>query len=99
MSSRTWIAGQWKIGCSGCWGHARKQGEQVDWTFYCILAQPGAMDQRARTLGAGVFHSPVGLAEKARFFQALRSELWRGNYDVLHCHHDTLSAVYLLVAL
>jgi hypothetical protein len=36
------------------------------------------------------------LARKREFFRALRSELRCRNYDVLHCHHDILSAIYLL---
>jgi glycosyltransferase EpsF len=30
--------------------------------------------------------------------RALRAELRRGKYDVLHCHHDLVSAVYLLAS-
>ena len=78
--------------------HARKREIEVDWTFYCILEQPGAMDDKARALGARVIHSPVPIARKAKFVRTLRMELGRGEYDVLHCHHDIVSAVYLLAA-
>jgi glycosyltransferase involved in cell wall biosynthesis len=79
-------------------GNARKQGIEIDWTFYCILEQPGAMDEKARALGARVIHSPVPMLKKAEFIRALRRELRRGEYDVLHCHHDLVSAIYLLAA-
>jgi glycosyltransferase involved in cell wall biosynthesis len=79
-------------------GHARKREIELDWTFYCILEQPGAMDEKALALGARVIHSPVPIVKKAEFIRALRRELRRGEYDVLHCHHDILSAVYLLAA-
>jgi glycosyltransferase involved in cell wall biosynthesis len=79
-------------------GHARKRGIEVDWTFYCMLEQPGAMDEKARALGACVIHSPVPIVKKVEFVRALRTELRRGEYDVLHCHHDIVSAVYLLAA-
>jgi glycosyltransferase involved in cell wall biosynthesis len=79
-------------------GHARKQEVEVDWTFYCILEQPGAMDDKARALGACVIHSPVPIGRKVKFVRALRSELRSGEYDVLHSHHDIVSAVYLLAA-
>jgi glycosyltransferase involved in cell wall biosynthesis len=79
-------------------GQARNQGVDINWTFYCILEQPGAMDDKARALGAHVIHSPVPLVRKLAFVRALRSELRRGQYDVLHCHHDIVSAVYLLAA-
>jgi hypothetical protein len=79
--------------------HARNRGVDVDWTFYCTLAQPGAKDAEARALGAQVIHSAVPIGEKWAFVRALRAELRRGKYDVLHCHHDLVSSVYLVAAL
>jgi glycosyltransferase involved in cell wall biosynthesis len=75
--------------------HARKRGMKFDWTFYCILEQPGAWDSKAEALGARVLHSPVPIVRKVEFIRALRQELRLGGYDVLHCHHDILSAIYL----
>jgi len=79
-------------------GHARRQQIDLDWTFYCILQHSGTLDEKARLLGARVVHSPVPLVRKVEFLRALRMELRRGSYNVLHCHHDLLSAVYLLAA-
>jgi len=79
-------------------GHARKKQIEIEWTFYCIVEQPGAIDEKARALGAHVIHSPAPLGNKGNFIRALRAELRRASYDVLHCHHDILSAVYLLAA-
>jgi len=56
------------------------------------------MDEKARALGARVIHSPVPIAKKLEFVRALRSSYGVGEYDVLHCHHDIVSAVYLLAA-
>jgi glycosyltransferase involved in cell wall biosynthesis len=78
--------------------HARKRNIGVNWTFYCALNQAGEMEEEARALGARVIHSPVPLRRKVEFVRGLRVELRRGKYDVLHCHHDLLSAVYLLAA-
>jgi glycosyltransferase involved in cell wall biosynthesis len=78
--------------------HVRKQDGEIDWTFYSTLEEPGAMDDKARALSARVIHSPVPISRKLEFILALRSELRRGGYDVLHCHHDIVSAVYLLAA-
>jgi glycosyltransferase involved in cell wall biosynthesis len=78
--------------------HARKQAVDVDWTFYCSLGRPGALDEKARALGARVIHSPVPIGKKTDFIRALHVELRRGQYEVLHCHHDLVSAVYLLSA-
>ena len=79
-------------------GHARQRGIDVDWTFYCTLKESGTMDEKVRALRARVIHSPVPIVQKAEFVRALRMELRRGEYDVLHCHHDIVSAVYLLAA-
>jgi len=75
--------------------HAKARGEALDWTFYCAFAQAGSRDDDARALGAGVVRSPVPIGEKLAFAKALRTELERGRYDVLHCHHDLISGVYL----
>jgi glycosyltransferase involved in cell wall biosynthesis len=69
----------------------------VDWTFYCTLGK-GGLDERARALGATVIHSPVPIGAKLEFMRALRSHLKLRQYDVLHSHHDLVSAVYLVAA-
>lgn len=76
-------------------GHAHNKGLGIDWTFYCILEKPGTCDKKAGALGARVIHSSVPLVKKVEFGRFLRQELLSGRYDVLHCHHDILSAVYL----
>lgn len=79
--------------------HARRQGVNVDWTFYCSVGRLGAREEEALALGARVIYSPVPLGEKLAFVRALRAELEQGKYDVLHCHDDLASAVHLLAAL
>lgn len=79
--------------------HAHQRGVALDWTFYCALGRPGAMDEQARACGATVIHSPVPLARKAAFMGALRRTLKQGGYDVVHLHHDIMSGPYLLAAL
>lgn len=79
--------------------HARKTGVNVEWTFYCVLGRSGSMDSKVRALGARVIHSPVPPKRKLAFIRALRSKLRSEKYDALHCHHDLMSAVYLLAAI
>ncbi|SPF45876.1 putative Glycosyl transferase group 1 [Candidatus Sulfotelmatobacter kueseliae] len=79
--------------------HARIREIGLDWTFYCTLQRPGSNDEEARALGAKVIHSPVPLGRTLAFVHALRQELRCGKYHVLHCHHDLVSAVYLLAAM
>ena len=78
--------------------NARNRGADVDWTFYCTLVEPGAIDAKARELGARVIHSPVPLGNKREFVRALRKELCTGRYAILHSHHDILSAIYFAAA-
>ena len=78
--------------------HARCNGTPVDWAFYCILDRPGALENKARSLGARVVRSPAPLSRPIAFIRALRAELKRGGYDVLHGHHDLLCALYLIAS-
>ena len=70
----------------------------VRWSFFCVLGEEGKHDQLARKLGAEVIHSPYAIGDKVRFIRALRDIMSRGQYDILHCHHDVMSAAYLLAA-
>jgi glycosyltransferase involved in cell wall biosynthesis len=79
--------------------HARQRGIPVDWTFYCALGQPGALDEEVRSLGGQIRYSPVPIGQKGAFIRALRTELKAGGYDVLHGHHDLISALYLVASL
>jgi len=76
--------------------HARRRGEPLDWTFYCIGVEPGPRDCEARALGARVVRSPAPIGDKLAFAAALRAEVAAGGYDVLHAHHDLICGVYLL---
>ena len=78
--------------------HARNRRLPIEWTFYSILEQPGRLDGRAVASGARVIHSPVPLERKFEFIRALRRTLHRDRYEILHSHHDLLSAVYLIAA-
>jgi glycosyltransferase involved in cell wall biosynthesis len=79
--------------------HARYGGMQADWTFYCTLQNPGAYDGRAEELGARVVHSPVPILRKTEFIRALRQTLRCDGYEILHSHHDIVSALYLLASI
>jgi glycosyltransferase involved in cell wall biosynthesis len=75
--------------------HARQRGVSFDWTFYTVSCEAGARDCEANALGARVVSSPVPIGQKLAFAKALRAEIIGGAYDVLHCHHDLISGVYL----
>lgn len=78
--------------------HARHRGVALDWTFYCTLDEPGRLDERAKSLSARVIHSPHPLNRRAAFARSLRAELKHLRPDVLHCHHDLVSGLYLAAA-
>lgn len=78
--------------------HASAGGVRLNWTFYCQLPAPGTLEGAARELGARVVHSPAPIGNTRAFMTALRRDLREGQYDVLHCHHDLMSAVYLAAA-
>lgn len=78
--------------------HARRAGVDLNWTFYCAVGKPGSLDEVVRGNGGRIVFSPVPIGQKAAFIRALRAELRTGAYDVLHCHHDLISAIYLLSA-
>jgi glycosyltransferase involved in cell wall biosynthesis len=77
---------------------AVERGIPLDWTFYCALGEKGVLDDEVVKLGAQVIYSPVPLGRKTAFVRALRQRLREGHYDVMHCHHDLVSAVYLLAS-
>lgn len=78
--------------------HASIRGIDLEWTFYCLLNRTGQLDEEARALGARVILSPVPISRKLEFVKALRAELRAGQYDVMHCHHDLVSGMYLTAA-
>jgi glycosyltransferase involved in cell wall biosynthesis len=71
----------------------------LEWTFFCVLGRPGKMDEAVRQMGAKVIHSPHDIGEKRAFLMALRQVMRQDRYDVLHCHHDIMSALPLLASI
>lgn len=73
-------------------------GEKIDWTFYATLGQAGKMDDAVKELGGKIIYSPVPLRQSWQFLKALRKSIVEGRYDIIHSHHDILSAAYLLAS-
>ncbi len=78
--------------------HFTELEEKIDWTFYAILGRPGAMDDAVRALGGKIIYSPVKLKKNLQFFKALRKVIDDGKYEILHSHHDILSALYFVAS-
>jgi glycosyltransferase involved in cell wall biosynthesis len=69
-----------------------------EWTFFCVLPRPGEFDEAVQTAGGRVIHSRHEIGQKIPFLSSLRRVMRAGRYDVLHCHHDIMSAAYLLAS-
>ncbi len=78
--------------------YGRQRGEPLDWTFFCYNGA-GRLDSLVEKCGARVIHSEVPMNRKIAFCRYVRNELRKGEYDVLHCHHDLVSAIYLASAM
>ena len=74
--------------------HFSQVEEKIDWTFYAIIGRPGAKDDAVRALGGKIIYSPVTLQNNFQFFKELRKVIDDGKYEILHSHHDILSAIY-----
>lgn len=68
----------------------------VDWSFFCTLEEPGKFSDKVIEKGARIFCSPKPVSEVISFMKHLRKTARDGSYDVVHCHQDLMSAVYLL---
>lgn len=77
---------------------ASREYPDFHWTFFCVRGQPGRLDEEARRLGAEVIHSRYELRDKRRFLLGLREVMKQRRFDILHCHHDVMSAAYLAAA-
>lgn len=69
-----------------------------EWTFYCILGREGRLDGKVREAGGEIIYARCTISEKLKFLKALRKTLKRGQYDIIHSHHDYLSGFYLLAS-
>ena len=77
---------------------SRERYPEFHWTFYSALGQPGRLDDDIRALGGEVIHSSVPIGHTRKFISELHNTIERGRYDVIHAHHDIVSAVYLLAS-
>jgi glycosyltransferase involved in cell wall biosynthesis len=77
---------------------ASRQDPRYHWTFFCVLPEQGVYDEAVRQAGGEVIYSRYELGNKIAFTTSLRKVMREGQYDILHCHHDIMSAAYLLTS-
>ncbi|MBK8510777.1 MAG: glycosyltransferase [Saprospiraceae bacterium] len=70
-----------------------------EWTFYCMLGNRGRLDDLVEKADGTIIYSPVSISNKFAFLKQLRATLKKGQYDIIHAHHDYLSGFYLLATL
>jgi glycosyltransferase involved in cell wall biosynthesis len=76
-----------------------KRGNGVNWTFYCIEKNAGRYSEQLTKLGCEVIYSAYPISMTVKFMKALRATIRTGGYDIIHSHHDLMSAVYFLATL
>jgi len=74
---------------------ASEKSPHIHWTFFCVLGEQGKLDEAARQLGAEIIYSPCPIGDKKSFIISMRRVMKQGSYQILHSHHDVMSAVYL----
>jgi len=77
---------------------SRDRYPDYHWTFYSALGEPGRLDDSIRELGGEVIHSRVPIGNTRKFISEMHNVIEKGRYDVMHAHHDIVSAVYLLAS-
>ena len=75
-----------------------KSGTKVDWTFYCVEKNAGRFSEQVTKFGCAVICSPYPISMPVKFMKALRATISTGGYDIIHSHHDIMSAIYFLAS-
>ena len=75
-----------------------KSGRNVDWTFYCVEKNAGRFSEQVTKFGCAVICSPYPISMPVKFMKALRATISTGGYDIIHSHHDIMSAIYFLAS-
>lgn len=79
--------------------YGQKNGENLDWTFYCTEDFEGRLEQKVIEYGGKIIKSPSKWSQPIKFIKDLKRELKSAGYSVIHCHHDLMSALYLIASI
>jgi glycosyltransferase involved in cell wall biosynthesis len=77
----------------------QKGDNETDWTFYCLLDEPGKFSDKVVEQGGRVICSPITISSLIPFIRFFRKTISNGSYDVIHCHQDLMSAICLLASI
>lgn len=65
------------------------------WTFFCTLGQPGRFEPDVVRNGAAVVTARSGSRNQRGLMNEIRELAHSQQFDVIHAHHDVMSALYL----
>lgn len=74
--------------------HLKSKGVNPNWVFYCVLGNPGRLDEKVKNNGGQIIYCTTNLSNKIGFLKHLRSTVKEINPDIIHTHHDYLSGFY-----
>ena len=79
--------------------HMQKQKIEFDWTFFVALGRAGKFDDLIRNVGGKIIYSKFLLHKKINFMKFLREKSISGEFEIVHSHHDVMSAMYFIALL
>lgn len=68
----------------------------LDWTFYCIQSNAGRYSNIITEREFKIKCSPYNLTKPIKFLISLRKFIQEEKFDIIHSHHDIMSAFYYL---
>ena len=74
----------------------KKNNKETDWTFFCTLDNPGKFSGEIVDRGGKIICSPQPVSAFFSYITAFRRAVRNGSYDIIHCHQDIMSAIYLI---
>ena len=78
---------------------AKTQSLDIDWDFYCLFQSPGKYSGDVLENDGKIICSPYPISSLWLFMKNLRRVIIAGEYDVLHCHQDIMSGLFLLASI
>ena len=79
--------------------HMKEREIKFDWTFFVALGKTGKFDDLVKDAGGKIIYSQVLLHKKIDFIRSLRLVAFSGGFDIVHSHHDVMSAIYFIALL
>ena len=76
-----------------------KNYDDTEWGFFCTQGKEGEFSEKIKKLGGKIYCAEYPISKPLMHCQHLRAVIRDGEYEVLHCHQDIMSAMYLISSL